>query len=75
LIETADELIPIEVKLSKRPASRDAKPLLTFMREYPKAKRAFVVAQSDNPIQLEKTIQAIPWDIFLLKSWIRSCNT
>jgi uncharacterized protein len=67
LIETADELIPIEVKFTQRPTSRDAKHLLTFMHEYPKAKRAFVVARNDNTIQLEKAIQAIPWDKFLFE--------
>jgi uncharacterized protein len=67
LIETADELIPIEVKFSQRPTARDAKHLLTFMHEYPKAKRAFVVARNDNSIQLDKAIQAIPWDKFLFE--------
>jgi|WetSurMetagenome_2_1015567.scaffolds.fasta_scaffold18431_1 hypothetical protein len=44
-----------------------AKHLRTFMHEYPKAKRAFVVARNDHSIQLEKAIQAIPWDKFLFE--------
>ncbi len=66
LIETANELIPIEVKLSKKPTLSDAKHIRTFMKEYPKAKRAFVVAQNQQPFQLDENILAVSWESFLV---------
>ncbi|OFZ47375.1 MAG: hypothetical protein A2381_08310 [Bdellovibrionales bacterium RIFOXYB1_FULL_37_110] len=67
VIETSDELIPIEVKFSKSPSKRDIKHLLTFMDEYPKAKRAFVIANNEHDILMDENVLAVSWKNFLLK--------
>ncbi|MDX8430566.1 MAG: ATP-binding protein [Candidatus Algichlamydia australiensis] len=61
VVKCGESLIPIEVKWTEAPSPRDAKHLELFLREYPEAKKAFVVCRVDRPQQLKEGIQAISW--------------
>jgi len=61
VIENEEEYIPIEVKWTDAPSSKDARHLKTFQQEYPKAKTAYVVCRTPRKIKLDKNIYAIPW--------------
>ncbi|GAB5411926.1 MAG: ATP-binding protein [Chlamydiales bacterium] len=61
VIKSGDALIPIEVKWTESPSSRDAKHLELFLREYPQAKKAFVVCRVKKPQLLKERIEAISW--------------
>ncbi len=61
LLRWQNTLIPIEVKWTETPSLRDAKHLSLFLREYPEAKKGFVVCQVEKPQILEKGIEAISW--------------
>jgi uncharacterized protein len=61
VIEKENLLIPIEVKLTKTPKLKDARHLLTFLKEYPKAKQAFIVCDCNMPMVIAENITALPW--------------
>lgn len=61
VIERHHQLIPIEVKWTDTPQASDARHLVTFLSEYPTAKRGYVVCRTTRPVQLTPQIQAIPW--------------
>ena len=61
IIKCGETLIPIEVKWTETPSLRDAKHLELFLREYPQAKKAFVVCRVEKPQLLKEGIEAISW--------------
>lgn len=62
IVEREDELIPIEVKWTEKPAFSDARHLLTFLDENRKrSRRAFIVCRCRRPMQLHDRVTAIPW--------------
>ncbi len=61
IIQSGDSLIPIEVKLTASPSIGDAKHLRVFMREYPKAKRGYVICQAEDEQILTPNIQTLHW--------------
>jgi len=61
VIETEGEFIPIEVKWSATPISKDARHLETFLNEYPQAKKGYVICQTPNPVEITHRITAISW--------------
>ena len=61
IIEHNQRLIPIEVKWHDNPTLKDAKHLCVFLKEYPQARKGFIVCQTPRPIKLAKNILAIPW--------------
>ena len=61
LIETPEQLIPIEVKLKDNPTLKDAKHLIAFMDLYPAAKQAYIIATSLFPYALSDRIKVLPW--------------
>lgn len=61
VLEIEDQYIPIEVKLTDSPNIRDAKHLITFMREYPKAKFAYIICNCKRAMNIGENIRAIPW--------------
>jgi len=61
LIETPDCLIPIEVKYTDKPSERDARHLKTFLKEYDKASKAYIICQTPRKLKLAENIYAIPW--------------
>ena len=68
VIEKNNQLIPIEVKLTKYPTLKDARHLITFLEEYTQASHAYIVCDCPMPSRISDTITAIPWgqllDIF-----------
>jgi len=61
IIEKSDRLIPLEVKWTDRPSLKDARHLLTFLKENDNAPEGFIVCRVPHPVQLNKKIKAIPW--------------
>jgi uncharacterized protein len=62
-----DELLPIEVKWTDTPSSRDSKHLELFLSEYPKAKKGYVVCQTSHNQVLSENIEAISWKDLIKK--------
>lgn len=62
IIETENELIPIEIKSTSRVSRRDLRGLTSFLSDYKdKVKRAFVITMGDRPEQIDSVITAVPW--------------
>ncbi|MCX6915532.1 MAG: DUF4143 domain-containing protein [Verrucomicrobia bacterium] len=62
VIEHSNQLTPIEVKWTEKPALNDARHLLTFLDEKSKeAKHGYVVCRCPRPLQLHEKITALPW--------------
>ncbi|HEX9730272.1 MAG TPA: ATP-binding protein [Gemmatimonadales bacterium] len=62
VIEAGRKLLPIEVKATERPSSRDARHLLTFRGEYGKAVvGGLVLHTGDGVYWLAKGVLAAPW--------------
>jgi hypothetical protein len=61
VLETPQELIPIEVKYASSVSSRDASGIEKFISLYPRAKRGFVVARIKREEKLTARVAAIPW--------------
>ena len=61
VLETPEEVIPIEVKATESPSESDTGPLKLFMATYPeRAHRGFVVCRCAAPRRLTENIEAIP---------------
>ncbi len=60
IIDTGEELIPIEIKYSETPRNDDIKHLKTFMTTYG-AKRGFLVGRFSRAQKMTESITAIPW--------------
>ncbi len=62
VLETPDEIIPIEVKWTERPAEADARHLKLFLDTFSrKARRGYIVCRCREPLQITPAIRAIPW--------------
>jgi len=61
IVELQGETIPLEVKWTRSPSSRDLTHISYFLKENPKAKRGYVVCRCPRPMKLSETITAIPW--------------
>ena len=62
VIETGDQLLPIEVKAASRPRLRDANHLRTFRAEYGERCRAGLVLHTGDKIEwLTPDVLAAPW--------------
>ena len=62
VLETPDEIIPIEIKWTDNPRQTDARYLLSFIKNYSKrAKRGFIICRSPHKLQITPQITAIPW--------------
>ena len=60
MVEREGKYLPIEVKLTDRPALKDARHLLVFMKEY-KANKGLVVCTTPRAVRLHEAVTAIPW--------------
>ncbi len=67
LLHRNQSLLPIEVKWTDNPGLRDAKHLELFLREYPSAKKGYVVCQVPRPQVLAENVEAISWRDLLQK--------
>jgi len=56
-----DRFVPVEVKYTESPGSRDTRHLKVFLDEYPQAGQGFIVCRTPRTLQLENHIQAISW--------------
>ena len=62
IIETENELIPIEIKSSSQVRSSDLRGLRSFIGDYQdKVKRAFVVTMGERSEKIDNIITTIPW--------------
>lgn len=63
IIQTDDEIIPIEIKYTDTPQPKHIKHLQIFLEEYKhlKVKRGFLVGNFSTPQKLTQNIYAIPW--------------
>lgn len=61
IIEEEGSYIPVEVKLTEKPASNDIRHLEVFLSEYPPAKVGYLVCQIPRKLKLSDRIFAIPW--------------
>lgn len=61
LIESKGKLLPIEVKLKADPDNKSIRHLRTFMSEYPLAKKAIVISNSDVKYKIDSQISVIPF--------------
>jgi hypothetical protein len=61
VLHCGDELVPIEVRWSEAPSSADVRHLGVFLKEYPAAKRGYVICRTPRRFQLSPNILALPW--------------
>jgi predicted AAA+ superfamily ATPase len=62
IVSYKGKLTPIEVKWTENPARANARHLLTFLREHPKAaKHAYLVCRCRRPMFLDDRVTALPW--------------
>jgi predicted AAA+ superfamily ATPase len=61
IIETGRRLTPLEVKWTESPTIHDARHVLAFLAEQPRARRAFIVCRCPRPLQLHPRVDALPW--------------
>ncbi|MFZ2654765.1 MAG: AAA family ATPase [Victivallales bacterium] len=65
VIETPDEVIPVEIKWTDHPLQRDARHLETFIELHGKfTHRAYLVCRCPNRQKLTENVTAIPWNEF-----------
>jgi len=60
VLDTPDELIPIEVKWSDKPDSHDARHLKKFIHEY-NVKQAYIICRTPRKYNISENIIALPW--------------
>lgn len=62
IVERGGTLLPIEAKWTESPSLTDARHLLTFMAEHPRAARqALIVCRCPRPMRLSERVTAVPW--------------
>jgi len=61
IIQTDDEIIPIEIKYTDSPQARHISHLKIFMEEF-KCNRGYVIGTFPRAMKLDDKISAIPWD-------------
>ena len=60
VIQMANQLLPIEVKWTKRPTLKDARYLKLFLNDY-EIQRGYIICRCDKVRQLDEQIIALPW--------------
>jgi len=61
IVELRGETIPLEVRWTRSPSSRDITHLGYFMKENRNAKKGYVICRCPRPVKLSEKITAIPW--------------
>jgi len=62
ILETPEDVIPIEIKWTAFPQTIDAKSIEAFLNTYPKiARRGFIVCRTPHKLQITKRVIAIPY--------------
>jgi predicted AAA+ superfamily ATPase len=63
VVETPDEVVPVEVKTTESPAESDARHINLFIDTYPdRARRGYVVCRCSEPRRLTDRVEAVPWE-------------
>jgi predicted AAA+ superfamily ATPase len=53
--------IPIEVKWTKNPSTKDARHLQKFLSEYKNSEKGYIVCRTPYPVEISENIIALPW--------------
>ena len=61
VLDTPEGYIPVEVKWTDKPTINDARHMHVFLNEYPGIKTGYILCQVPRPIQLSRTVLALPW--------------
>ena len=61
IVELNGVTIPLEVKWTRTPSSRDVTHLAYFLKENPKIKKGYVICRCPRPARLTESITALPW--------------
>jgi hypothetical protein len=62
ILDTRDELIPIEVKWTENPGVKDARHLKSFMAAHKdRCTQGYIVSRCPHALAIEENIKAIPW--------------
>jgi predicted AAA+ superfamily ATPase len=61
VLEHGRSILPVEVKLARRPTSTDAANLLAFLDEHPQATHGVIVHGGDELFRLHSKVVAVPW--------------
>jgi len=61
VVQSSEQLIPIEVKWTEAPTAGDARHLKVFLKEYPQAKKAYIVCRTPRRLRIDPSIEAVPW--------------
>lgn len=62
VLDLGNELIPIEIKASKKISGSELRGLNSFLEDYPLAKKGYIVTLGDKPEKLSEKIVAVPWN-------------
>ena len=62
VLEIGDEILPIEVKWTENPDSRDARHLKAFIAAHKeRCTRGYIVSRCPHVLAIDEHITAIPW--------------
>jgi predicted AAA+ superfamily ATPase len=62
IIETDQELTPVEAKWTENPSLRDARGMLAFLEDQPAlGRRGYIVCRCPRPLLLHEKVLALPW--------------
>ncbi len=61
VLEVADKVLPVEVKVSQKPTPKDARGLLAFLEEYPEAPGGLLLYGGEEVFPLVNRVVAAPW--------------
>ncbi len=61
VLEHGRKILPVEAKITRNPTISDAKNLLAFMEEHPRASQGVIVHGGNELLRLHSRILAVPW--------------
>lgn len=61
IIKTENSLIPIEVKWTDKPSYKDARHLISFLKEQKNANKGYIICRCPRPAKIADNVLALPW--------------
>lgn len=62
ILQRGRKLVPVEVKWTENPGSKDARHIRRFLREHSdRCDRGYVVSRCPHVLELEEAVTAVPW--------------
>lgn len=61
VLDMAQQYVPIEVKMTDKPSSKDARHLKKFIQEY-QCERGYIICRTPVPYKITDNVHAINWD-------------